>query len=819
MKKLLLLFVLFAAQILFAADVYKITSDVLLENPANCGVNAFHHDETFAPWNSSMDLNMWNAGTSFGPLIFRHNLLLKNTDGSSKEALCSKGSGGDRLSPWDMFPDHFWDGADIHIYRINRETKTLDTVHHTTVKEWLGSDESGSICYYTEPGGVAKSGDIVVLTLTTSRMPELPGLPRGGKIVRDRRNDGHLFKTTGTNVVFELDAADVAPDGQSRASMKLTLPGGGSAPGLPGGPTSISGRWHWYLADHPTDPWLKFRTGKEYACELWLKGDGITQAAVQVGAFTTAVLNITGEWKQYSFDIPNSPLPPCNPTGGVQPPKLVVGSDQPGTLWVDSMIVYQKDVEPFGLDPEFVATLKAFAPGSIRIGTPLDQKTVDEWLSAGFAKGTLYDWNKGIQNNTSSSAKNAFELCERTGADPWLILYPLYDEQECLNLMEYIAGPVDTPYGKLRAQHGHPAPWIDSMTIYLECANEPWNQIFQPLAWPGNGVGVYVAIANTTFENLKKSPYFNADKIKFVAGGQGTSDANSQYGSWNRSIIEDTVADVMPLGFYFGGADGVTVLGDSDEELYQRRLLYSAQINEPQLEKNLAGRDARGPDKKLAIYEFGPGYPLPDAKKPYSDADEEIGKSLALGLVTLDNVMFCSARGIGPIGYYLYGTGNNWATHTDPDQMIPYPAWLAMQLRNTQCKGDLLKADEHGVKTFDMPQMIVDDLDYRGNVRKETIKARENIAWTRCYPFRDGSRYSFLMFNRSFTEPKEITLDLPYAPSPEAELHMLTAESPRVTNRKEYNVKITESKIGDFKNGYTVTVPPGSICVLVNNAK
>jgi hypothetical protein len=272
----------------------------------------------------------------------------------------------------------------------------------------------------------------------------------------------------------------------------------------------------------------------------------------------------------------------------------------------------------------------------------------------------------------------------------------------------------------------------------------------------------------------------------------------------------------MPLGFYFGGADGVTVLGGSDEELYQRRLLYSAQINEPQLEKNIKGRDARAPGKKLAIYEFGPGYPLPDAKKPYSEEDEEIGKSLALGLVTLDNVMFCTARGIGPIGYYLYGTGPNWATHTDPDRMIPYPAWLAMQLRNTQCKGDLLKVDERGVKTFDTPQMSVDDLDYRGKVHKETIPARDDIAWTRCYAFRDGPRYSFLMFNRSFTEAKGVTLQLPYAPAAEATLHMLTADSPRATNRNAYNVKVHETAIGDFKNGYTVTVPPGSVCVLVN---
>lgn len=83
-----------------------------------------------------------------------------------------------------------------------------------------------------------------------------------------------------------------------------------------------------------------------------------------------------------------------------------------------------------------------------------------------------------------------FQLCEDLGAQPLPVVsaamvcqvrdsrdLPLYGEalqdyiQDILDLIAYAKGPVDSPYGRLRAENGHPEPFSLN---YLAIGNENW---------------------------------------------------------------------------------------------------------------------------------------------------------------------------------------------------------------------------------------------------------------------------------------------------------------------------------------------------------
>ncbi len=93
-----------------------------------------------------------------------------------------------------------------------------------------------------------------------------------------------------------------------------------------------------------------------------------------------------------------------------------------------------------------------------------------------------------------------------------MIVNPWFTAEENVGLMEYLAGPPDQGLGKLRAQHGHAEPWTKTFRkIYLESANEAWNQMMR-YAMPSQPER-YAAVADRQFRELKASPYFERDKF------------------------------------------------------------------------------------------------------------------------------------------------------------------------------------------------------------------------------------------------------------------------------------------------------------------
>ncbi len=248
-----------------------------------------------------------------------------------------------------------------------------------------------------------------------------------------------------------------------------------------------------------------------------------------------------------------------------------------GTLWIDNLLVWQTDVPKFGVMPWVQESLKNMRPGMTRIWKGLATASVDAWIKDKFQAPRTANFNS-IGSYNAFSLGESLTLCAQSGSNPWLILNPYWSGDELEGLMEYLYAPATIGYGKIRAEQGHPTPWADDFpTIYIECANEPWNSMFAPKAWSGNPE-VYARIADYQFRTMKASSYFNHAQMKFVLGGR----QDTRRGGWSQTTASfSQEADYQDFASYFGGWDGMTVLGADDEALLNNQIMYGPQIIDP----------------------------------------------------------------------------------------------------------------------------------------------------------------------------------------------------------------------------------------------
>lgn len=786
------------------ADLYRVTAQTRLAEPQRFGAN--FERKTFSPW-SELHHNCWNKFFAAEPIVFRHNGqatgggadFIEARSGepvSDKNFPTSPGSGF-----WSTMGNGFWDGAEVRIYRPT--SNSLALVRRSQVKTFHGLKDTDQRITLAEAGEPVQRGDLFVMTMTRNEVPEAlnPERPQNHQLQRFAQ-----LPSKDSGVTWSLDTSTYAPEAGSTASMKIVIPRANPKPvGIEQPFLRFGGRE------------LGFATGATYRCEVWLRQEGLQgPVTVQVGDRVTQRLEVGSEWQKFTFAVPHDrPIGP-----GIYP--LLVGADTAGTLWMDNLLVAQNEVAPFAVFPRWVELLREFRPGVLRSMSGRFLLTLDAWLADGFTRPTVWNYDQGPQSLADFSLREQLELCRATGARPWLMTYVLPDDEELDHLMEYLGAPADTGYGKVRAMHGQVQPWTEVFdVIYVECANEMWNgRFFAPQAFEGQP-DLVGKVANRVLQRLKNSPHNHRGTIR----GVGPAWAHNLYEKghgWTYKVsqvcTEMDVVGAAPSG-YIGGYDGESLVGVKDDDLFQANLFYSAQVMEPKLAEldqiRQEFRAKHGRELEMLKYEAGPGYAIPHPDRPFIEEAEKVGKSLALGIATLDNFLFVMANH-GNANYFTVRVGPNWASHNL--NFDPLPTWLALSLRNQYCQGRLLQVDPMQVETVDLPARRSVGLGNNGRPSDKIVEGRTGVPLTRLYAFAEGRRYSFLALNRSFREPRTVQVQLPYAPARAATLYWLSHPDPRVTNRDGYEVRIREETRTDFRDGYTLVLPPASAVVVVNEA-
>lgn len=199
-------------------------------------------------------------------------------------------------------------------------------------------------------------------------------------------------------------------------------------------------------------------------------------------------------WVKYTAEL--------KPTATVPDAKLVVLCDAPGIVDLEFVSLFPRDTykqRRNGLRADLVELLKAMKPGSLRFPGGC--------IVEGTDLNNLYDWKRtvgpvegrpvnpnlwGYWQSGGLGFFEYFQLAEDIGASPLPILaagmscqfrksemIPLdgLDKviQDAIDLIEFANGAPTTPWGKVRADMGHPAPFNLKM---LGIGNENWSMEF-----------------------------------------------------------------------------------------------------------------------------------------------------------------------------------------------------------------------------------------------------------------------------------------------------------------------------------------------------
>lgn len=806
------------------ADVYRVTSAVRRADPPRFGANMTLGN--FSPW-SPMYHNIWNQGYAMEPIIFRWTFqatgggpdYIENRSGQPKgiDPELHRHARSSGAGFWKVFSDGFWDGAQVDIYRA--VDGKLMHIRRDRVKRFLSPSRTDAKAnpdkQYPEKlilentGEPVQRGDVYDLLMVRDMVPE--------SVASQRSRQTFFAPMKQTNVQWRIDSTTHAPENGSTASMRIELPGSDEPVGMR----------QQYLRWRGRE--VNYDITKPYQLDIWMKDNLDEPVIVQIGDRGTHTVDVPGRWKKFTFALDNS-KPITDKVGWFD-----IKSTGRGTLWLDNMAVYQSDLQPFEILPQWVAAMREFEPGLIRDQGGRTLLTMDNFLVRNqFQRKYIFREGGPRETDTQGSftLPQLLEFCKATGADPYIMTYILWTDQEIELFMEYLGGPVSTPGGRLRAQHGQSRPWTEVFErIYVECSNEMWNRNFVPQAFP-NQPELCGMISDRLFRTMQRSPYAT-DNFEYVASAfvysiYRQSDDYEHRGWTYRNLVPAaetaTVVATGPSG-YIGGWDGATPIGGTDDQLFQANLFYPARVFEPKLDsvielQEVMTREFGAPQYQFIKYEAGPGYSLPTPQKPFHEEEERVGKSYALGTATLDNFMFVIANS-GNTNYYKFSLGNNWASHNM--HMMPHNTMQALKLR-TYCQGDLLQVVPVTIKTVDLPEVQTVGLDNRGNRRKQMLKSMTDVPLTRVYAFRQGNRYSFLALNRSATETRTIRLEVPYNPQDRYTLHAYVAPSIRSTNRdaaSRDDLPITiQTRSGTIdEQGLHITLPPAGAAVLVNHAK
>ncbi len=784
--------------------VFEITPEVVAKNPprfgANAGPPAMNH------WNTEPWHNQWWLGPNIEPITARHRGTA-TAGGADFFEDTGKGMG---LGYYDIFRTGFFDGGTAVIYRLDGDK--LNLVREGKIKTYQAEKDGVGRVTFVEPGPAVQSGDLYFLTVERTDIP--PGTTRTYEASPWALLKGFQLPNKEEKKFYDagvrLEIVRDADPGNGRASLKMTIPDG----------LEEMPRVGYWLLSTERDDNPRLREGATYTLRMWLKQEGpaTRDVEVRVGSLATETLSVGNEWKEYSFDFTGAP-----PKKGVE--RFDIGTQGAGALYIDGVTIVQKDGPPaYEFYPEIVDTLKRFRPGTLRLWTLFStgmNRALDDALGPPEQSNLAFQEQGGAETSTAVGLHKELELCEKVGADPWIITSVMFSPQENKNLIEYLAGPADSPYGAKRAAWGRVKPWTEAFDrIILETGNEVWNSMFKPQAFSGNPK-LYGAYSEFIFEAMKSSPFFADDKFFLVVNGWVAQPGPKGFGA--EALRMAPMANAFDIAYYTGGWDAVGVMKSDNEAegwlnvmTFTQRMLVS-RSREAVEAANQIGLE-RGRPASVLVYEAGPGYTLPGPGK-FNLKEQEEGKSLAQAITSLDIFMANIRTGVLDQAFFMFKNGHYWASHNR--KWGEHIIWKALGMRNSLLEGDLITANAKEMVTIDLPEAEVDTVNQTNSSDRKlrTLPGVPDLPLVDCYPFQNGKRHSFMFISRRLEGSTPVTLELPYEPEDSYTLHTLAGDSPAVHNIDEEVVKVVTAEKKGMTKSFTLQIPPHSVVVLVNNAK
>lgn len=209
----------------------------------------------------------------------------------------------------------------------------------------------------------------------------------------------------------------------------------------------------------------------EWRCSFWAKADR-NDARIEVffrrmngtPRFFHEVITLTTEWQEYTIDF--SP----QDNGSDEVLQFYIKAPNPGsTVWVDDIFVGKKQSSPSFFRDRVVEVLKEINPSYIRELFHLGDSLENRISNIENRKAFTIRIAGGQSRSWSYSLDDFLDLCQKVGANPWIVIPTPFTDEENRLLGEYLAQKANN------ARFSH---------VVLEFGNENWNWIYRPLGIP-----------------------------------------------------------------------------------------------------------------------------------------------------------------------------------------------------------------------------------------------------------------------------------------------------------------------------------------------
>ncbi|HDN98129.1 MAG TPA: hypothetical protein ENG68_03145 [bacterium] len=720
MRAILILLLTFSISLYSREVVVNVKKEVILHSVPRIGLNVSGRVPKM--WHSWVLINCYNNNPGMEGII--HRFMVEVSKGGSdwfEEVKWAKYPNFRK-----ELPDGYWNGCRYVVMYGNSYGRKGIIKSYKYVGNKKSKDSFKAVFKVKEHGKPFKNGDRILLI--KDYMPCICGWTLElGKGVE--RKDVEIYP----------DNTDCAPVNGGKQCIKIVLKKDG-----------VAALRQWIAIEPQSKKskrrfWKRFDPEKEYVLSAWLKGSkgckGILSLSkwkdIKEGKWnedTTLMVNLEEKWKKYEIKWRGDPFPSRK---GFR--SIYVGIKGKGWIKIDNVVLYEADEKPFQIRKEIIDELKRMKPGCLRFWGATWDEGFENFLAHPLERQCKRH-REFIRNYSLPNLSQSLKLCKEVGAVPWLIIGPSFTPEEWDSLLEFLNGPKESKYGRLRALLGHPSPWTDEFEkIYLELGNETWNWMFSP--WVLQPPEVCAEFGNKIFKRVKSSKYYSR-KIKLIINGWAVS------GRWNGKV--DNLCDyhdMIDITSYIGVKE-IMNKNLEEKEIFKRILSFPYRKIRVRIEELKRVIEKNGKGTEIAIYESGPSYPLPGPGKPFDERVEYFMKSVAASIATLDSYLIAMENGVKTINFFSFNVGPNWATHTiENHKLKPYIIFTLFSFFNNNIAGKNL------VKCEILNNHFYEVKIERG--KKSKYFKKYKIPAVACYPLEDKNTYSIILINRSIDEKVE----------------------------------------------------------------
>ena len=775
---LLLALIVTAASTLEATTTVSISTNVVVDGVHRFGLNL-------------AQINYYDSGQMMKELLFSN----PGFEGQLFQSMIRLGSGTETNAiedhPWTGWPTGFWDGARFEIINGSARGRTGLVTHsiapiRTGVPPDPGASSNGTTYLFADTGSIPAEGNYMIVRKTFDG----DGAPGGAATEGWRPN-----ATNGGSITTEM--LDLPSDTQGRQCVRITATNAGASASLAG----VFDTWN-------NTSFIQLRG--TYQLTYKAKGGGGSNALAitlrrGVSPYWIAqTLILSNAWGGYTNTFSASE---SNATMGAV--ALTFTATNSSAVLLDDVSLRQTGDDPANTSPfrdPVIAAINGLHPSFLRYPTwqHLGDSLRNE-LTPPFARRRSGYSSYGTAQHTLLLGVHEFlQVCETVHADPWCSTPITFTPEEMSDLMEYLGGPTNTPYGLIRQQLGHPAPWTPSFrVIHIEFGNESWNGSYR-----GGNIADYATFgsrADELFGAARRSPYYTSNRFDFIIGDQWVSPWRVGH-THSASTNHDTFC---VAGYMASQVNQYATNGELFNSLFAEPewwskpggLLYQDYTN-----ITLSPRPV-----PIAIYEVNINIPGGDITNSQA-ALTAYTPSLGAGLAAADHMLLAlhdlkmREQGLFSLPGFAAQSGTNWSyvwsiVHDMGVTDRKRPVYHAIQLANAVLAGDMVTTTHSG----DDPTWNVTNLNNVSYTNAHRLQS---------YAFSAGATQSVVLFNLDLSNALAVAFAGPLAPTGTVQLQRLTSANITDNNEGSNVVVIAAQTLAAFDPALPISLPPYSMTTL-----